>query len=61
MLVNEDLTIGDGQLTKTVNEETKAAVFKTKRSAGSYRLSAKFFDAEGCSLDAFYVYVRKID
>lgn len=56
-----NLTIGTRQLTTNINEQTKAAVFKTKLATGSYRLSANFFDAEGRSLDTFYVYVRKLD
>jgi hypothetical protein len=55
------LTIDDRQLTATVNEQTKAAIVQTELLAGSHRISAKFFDAEGRSLDVFYVYVSKMD
>jgi arylsulfatase B len=55
------LTIDDRQLTATVNEQTKAAVLRAELVAGSHRISAKFFDAEGRSLDVFYVYVSKMD
>jgi hypothetical protein len=46
-------------LTAPVATQTKAAVFHTKLAEGSQRLSAKFFDASGQSIDAFYVYVSK--
>ena len=55
------LTIGDQQLTTSVNEQTKAAVFQARLTAGSHRISAKFFDAQGRSLDVFYVYVKEMD
>lgn len=47
--VNANLTIGDQQLTTTVNEQAKAAVFHTKLTAGSHRLSAKFSVAAASS------------
>ncbi|MCF7848672.1 MAG: sulfatase-like hydrolase/transferase [Kiritimatiellales bacterium] len=59
--IKANLAIGDQLLTTSVDKQTKAAVFQTKLTAGSYRLSARFHDAEGRSLDAFYVYVSESD
>ena len=59
--VKASLSIGDQQLTASVDEETKAAVFQTKLSAGPHRIAAKFHDAEDRSLDVFYVYVSKLN
>jgi arylsulfatase A-like enzyme len=59
--VEASLTIGDRKLTASVDEQTKAAVFRAKMTAGSHRISAKFHDAQGRSLDVFYVYVNKMD
>ena len=55
------LTIGDQRMTIGVDESTKAAVFQTNLGVGSHRLSATFKDADGRSLDAFYVYVTKVE
>jgi len=55
------LSIDDRQLTATADEQTKAVVFQARLTAGSHRISAKFFDAQGRSLDVFYVYVSKTD
>jgi len=56
-----DLSIGDQRLTVDIDERTRAAIFRTRLSAGSQRLSAKFYADSGRSLDAFYVYVRKLE
>jgi arylsulfatase B len=53
------LTIDGRDLTASVDEQTKAAVFQTKLTAGSHRLSARFVAVDGSLLDAFYVYVTK--
>jgi arylsulfatase B len=53
------LTIDGRQLTASVDEQTKAAVFQTPLTAGSHRLSATFVAIDGSLLDAFYVYVTK--
>lgn len=58
--VKASLSIGDQNLTAPVDERTKAVIFKATLTTGSHRLSAKFFDAEGRSLDVFYVYVSGI-
>jgi arylsulfatase B len=55
------LTIDGRQLTASVDKQTKAAAFQVKLTAGSHRISAKFFDAQGRSLDVFYVYVSKVN
>ena len=59
--VKATLSVGDQQLTTQVGVRTKAAVFKTTLKAGSQHLSAKFHAADRRSLDAFYVYVSKVD
>ncbi|MCF7849461.1 MAG: discoidin domain-containing protein [Kiritimatiellales bacterium] len=59
--VKATLTIGDRELTAPVDGQMKAAVFQTELTPGPQRLSARFYDAEGRSLDAFYVYVSKSD
>lgn len=59
--VKANLSIGDQQLTASVDQKTKAAVFHAKLPAGQHRISAKFYDAEDRSLDVFYVYVTKSD
>jgi len=43
-----------------VHEDTLGAAFRVKLSPGAQHLSAKFFDDQGRSLDAFYVYVTKV-
>ena len=35
--------------------------FRVKLSKGSQRLSGRFIDAKRRSLDAFYVYVKKVE
>jgi len=55
------LTIGRQQLTKTVGKDDTGVTFRVQLPKGSQRLSAKFVDAKGRSLDAFYVYVTKAD
>jgi len=59
--VKATLTIGDQCLTTSVDKSTQAAVFHTSLDAGAHRLSAKFHDADGRSLDVFFVYAIKIE
>lgn len=53
------LTIDGQQFETEVTADTLGAAFRVKLNAGTQHLSAKFFDDEGRSLDAFYVYVAK--
>ena len=55
------LIIGGKQLAKAVDRDATSVTFQVMLSQGSQRLSAKFVDANGRSLDAFYVYVTKAD
>jgi arylsulfatase B len=57
--IKATLSVGDQQLTAPVDRDAKAVVFKTRLPAGAHRISAKFYDAEDRSLDAFYLYVTK--
>jgi hypothetical protein len=59
--VEARLTIDGQELITSVDAQTKAAVFQARLTAGPHRISAKFFDARGRSLDAFYVYASTID
>lgn len=59
--VKANLSVGDQHLKAEVDEKTKAVVFQAKLTAGSQRLSARFVDGDGRSLDAFYAYVKKIE
>jgi len=53
------LTIGGQRLTQTVSKDDAGVTFRVKLSKGSHRLSATFVDAEGSSLDVFFVYVTE--
>ena len=53
------LSIGEQHVTKAVKENDAGVTFRVKLPQGSQRLSARFIDAKGRSLDAFYVYVTK--
>ncbi len=59
--VEARLGIGEQQRRMAVRGEDLGATFRVKLSTGSYRLSARFLDAKGRSLDAFFVYVRKLE
>ena len=58
--VTAEFTIGDYHQVLPVKADTKAVTVRVPLTAGSHRLSARFLDAQGRSLDAFYVYVRKV-
>lgn len=60
-VVKAQLSIGEKHLTESVDENTKAVTFRVELQKGSQRLSGKFYDAKGGSLDAFYVYITKDD
>ena len=53
------LFIGEQTLLGEVETNAESLIFKLDLKAGKQRLSAKFFDSQGRSLDAFYVYVTK--
>jgi len=59
--VKAHLTVGEQKLTKTVSNDAVGVTFRVKLSKGSYRLSGRFVDATGRRLDAFYVYVKKVE
>ena len=59
--VEARLAIGDLQLQYDVDPEATEVVFRARLKQGSYRLSASFLDSGQKSLDAFYVYVTKLD
>ena len=58
--VKAEFRIGDYHQTVRVDADMKAVSVRAPLAAGSHRLSARFFDAQGRSLDAFYVYVSKV-
>ena len=58
--VEARLSIDRKQFETAVHEDTLGAAFRVKLSPGAQHLSAKFFDDQGRSLDAFYVYVTKV-
>jgi len=57
--VRAHLTIGGQRMTDTVSKDDAGVTFRVKLSKGSQRLSAKFVDADGRSLDTFFVYVTR--
>jgi arylsulfatase A-like enzyme len=59
--VEAQLAIDEQQRTRPVGEDDLGATFRMTLSKGSHRLSAWFIDAKGRKLDAFYVYVKKVE
>ncbi len=59
--VEARLAIGDLHLKQDVGSEATGVVFRATLKKGSYRLSAAFLDSRQNSLDAFYIYVTKLE
>jgi arylsulfatase A-like enzyme len=57
--VQAQLTIGDQQYKVAVDQADVSAMFNVLLRKGTQKLSAKFTDEEGRSLDAFFVYVER--
>ena len=59
--VRAQLSIGEQHVAKAVDKTTRGATFRVRLPKGSYRLSGGFADVRGRKLDAFYVYVKKVE
>ena len=59
--VAAELTIGEQHITQAVNRDAADVKFRVNLSKSSERLSARFFDSQGRSLDVFYVYITRTD
>ena len=55
------LKLGGQELTLPVKPNAKSVTFKLKLKPGRDELWAKFTDAEGTPMGAFYAYVTKLD
>jgi len=58
--VKAHLKLGGQELTLPVKPNAKSATFKLKLKPGRDELWAKFTDADGVPMGAFYAYVTKL-